>query len=93
MYQIVQTNLVRWLLMAFKRRFLAVALVLLGLGLCAYGLAFHVITVHPEKDDAAAVATSEPATVKEVSIGGLKRDETGKIRQTYTGEAPQSCPT
>jgi hypothetical protein len=78
---------------SYRRIFVSVTLVLVGLGLCAYGLAFHVINVHPQEGDSPAVATREPAAVREASVGGLERDESGKIKQTYTGESPKACAT
>lgn len=40
------------------------------------------------------VAQSEPTLIKEVTIGGLKRDASGEIKKTYTGNrAPAACPT
>ncbi|MEK7996266.1 MAG: hypothetical protein AAB403_20895 [Planctomycetota bacterium] len=69
-------------------------LVLLGAALLAYGAFFHSTAVLPQKDGVPAVlAKSEPALIKEASVGGVTRDESGKIRQTYTGKAPKACPT
>lgn len=69
-------------------------LILLGVVLLTYGAFFHSTNVLPEQEDGSTtLARSEPALVKEVSIGGVKRDESGKIKQTYTGKAPEACPT
>ena len=69
-------------------------LVLLGAALLAYGAFFHSTNVLPQQGgDSAAVAKSEPALMKEASVGGVTRDEAGKIKQTYTGQAPKACPT
>jgi hypothetical protein len=38
------------------------------------------------------VALSEPAIVKEVTVGGLTLAN-GEITRTYTGKAPVACPT
>ena len=38
------------------------------------------------------VALSEPAIVKEVTVGGLALTN-GEITRTYTGKAPAACPT
>ena len=35
----------------------------------------------------------EPGLMKEVSIGGLKRTEDGRLQLTYTGKPPEACPT
>ncbi len=69
-------------------------LILLGVALLTYGAFFHSTNVSPEQEDGSpALAKSEPALIKEVSVGGVKRDESGKIKQTYTGKAPKACPT
>lgn len=69
-------------------------LILLGVALLTYGAFFHSTNVSPEQEDGSpALARSEPALVKEASVGGVKRDESGKIKQTYTGKAPKACPT
>jgi len=69
-------------------------LVLLGAALLAYGAFFHPTNVLPQQGgDSGAVAKSEPALMKEASVGGVTRDESGKIKQTYTGQAPKACPT
>lgn len=71
-------------------------LVLLGATLLAYGVLFHSTTVSAQQDGAPVLlAKSEPALIKEASVSGVKRDETGKIKQTYEiGEkAPETCST
>ena len=71
------------------------ALVLMGGALLTYGVSFHKATIEAQADDGApAVAQSEPALIKEVTVGGLERDASGQIKKTYTGEqAPAACPT
>jgi hypothetical protein len=69
-------------------------LILLGVVLLAYGVFFHSTDVLPQQDDGSPVfARSEPALIKEASIGGVTRDTSGKIKQTYTGKAPEACAT
>jgi len=69
-------------------------LFLLGAVLITYGAVFHSTNVLPQKDDGSpAFAKSEPALIKDASVGGLIRDESGKIKQTYTGKPPKVCPT
>ena len=69
-------------------------LILLGAALLNYGVFFHSVNVSPQQEDgSAAFAKSEPALVKEASVGGVARDKSGKIKQTYTGKAPEACPT
>ena len=68
--------------------------ILLGAVLITYGAVFHSTNVLPQNQDGSpVVAKSEPALIKDASVGGLVRDESGKIKQTYTGEAPKACPT
>jgi len=74
----------------------ALVLALLGAALLAYGASFHAATVlAKEGDTAPAVATSEPSLIKEVTVGGVERDEAGQVRKTYGGSeaAPKACPT
>ncbi len=72
----------------------SVVFIFMGLVLCAYGLTLHATGVAPEKGDALAVAMSEPALIKEASIGRVKLDKaSGKIKHTYTGEPPEDCAT
>lgn len=67
---------------------------LLGAVLLGYGAFLHSADVWPQKEDGSPAATkSEPALVKEASVGGVALDESGKIRQTYTGAAPKECAT
>lgn len=57
-----------------------------------YGYSLHVLPVYSENNDK-GFATQESILVKEVSIGGLKRKEDGKLYKTYTGVPPKACPT
>lgn len=69
-------------------------LIALGVIVLTYGAFFHFTNISPQQEDGSpAIATSEPALIKEVSVSGLKRDESGKIKQTYTGESPKACST
>lgn len=69
-------------------------LTLLGVVLFVYGICFHFTNILPQQPDNPAVRTaSESALIREVSIGGVARDTSGKLRQTYTGRPPQACPT
>ncbi len=71
-------------------------LVLLGAAMLAYGVIFHSTTVSAQQDGKPVIlAKSEPALMKDASVSGVKRDETGKIKQTYAiGEkAPEACST
>jgi hypothetical protein len=69
-------------------------LVLLGATFLTYGAFFHLTNVSAQQqDDPTIVAKSEPALIKEASVGGVTLDESGKIKQTYTGKAPEECST
>ena len=71
-------------------------LVLLGAALLAYGAFFHSTTVSAQQDgEPVMIAKSEPVLMKDASVSGVKRDESGKIKQTYeVGEkAPEACST
>jgi hypothetical protein len=70
------------------------SLVLLGLGLALmlWGHQMHALPVFSEDNDK-GLATAESALIKEVSIGGLRREADGRLVKTYTGKAPQACPT
>ena len=72
----------------------SVVFIALGLVLCVYGLTLHATAVSPEKGDGPAIALSEPDLINEASVSGVKLDkESGKIKQTYTGKAPDACST
>ena len=69
-------------------------LIVLGAVLLGYGAFVHSTNVAAQQQDqAVTVAKSEPALIKEVTVGGVTREESGRIKQTYTGEAPKACPT
>ena len=70
----------------------SMAAVVLGLALMVYGMGFHRTEVFFEKGESFTVE-GEGAVVREVTIGGVRRDESGNIRLTYTGKAPAACPT
>ncbi len=40
-----------------------------------------------------ASVTTEPALIREVTIGGLVREASGQLKKTYSGQAPKACPT
>jgi hypothetical protein len=71
-------------------------LVLLGAALLGYGAFFHSTTVSAQQDgQPVLLAKSETALIKDASVSGVKRDESGKIKQTYeVGEKPpETCST
>ena len=69
-------------------------LILLGVALLTYGAFFHSIQITTSVEGGSvSITRSEPALVKEASVGGVARDKSGEVKQTYTGEAPEECPT
>ena len=71
-------------------------LAVIGAVLLTYGIWFHKAVISPKQTESTAkFAKSEPALMKEVSVGGVKLDETGQLKQTYTDteKAPKACPT
>jgi hypothetical protein len=74
-----------------KRQTISIVLLGLGFSMLLYGYNLHVLPVY-SKDSDKGLATQESALVKEVSIGGLKRQE-GKLYKTYSGKPPKACPT
>ena len=69
-------------------------LFLLGAVVLTYGAFFHSIKVTTRVEGGSvSITKSEPALVKEASVGGVARDKSGKIKQTYTGKAPKACST
>jgi hypothetical protein len=78
------------------RRWVSLALVICGGAILAYGLLVHAEAVSPQAKDPNGVTSTqlEPALIREVSIGGLARDDEGQLRKTYSGnKAPKACPT
>jgi hypothetical protein len=77
-----------------RRAVLSLVLGAVAVGLLVYGLFYHVRDVWP-KDELATMSsiTPETAMIREVTVGGLKRDDSGQIRKTYEGQAPKACPT
>ena len=71
-------------------------LLLLGAALLAYGVIFHSTTVSAQQEGKPVMlAKSEPALIKDASVSGVKRDESGKIKQTYEvgQKPPETCST
>jgi hypothetical protein len=71
-------------------------LVVVGAILLIYGIWFHRADIAPKQaDHTPKLAKSEPALMREVSVGGVKRDASGELKRTYTEteKAPAACPT
>lgn len=59
------------------------SLILLGVALFSYCAFFHPTEITSQvKGVSTTVTGSEPALVKETSIGGVERDKSGQINQT-----------
>ena len=74
------------------RQTVSIILLALGLTLLLYGFNMHAPAVFSEDNDK-GFATAESVLVREVSIGGLKREADGRLFKAYTGKPPQACPT
>ena len=79
---------------------LAAMLVAAGAALVIYGVAVHSRTVllkqaePPAAEAARTIDESEPALVREITVGGLRRNPAGELERTYgEGETPSLCPT
>jgi len=71
-------------------------IILLGVTLFSYGAFLHSTEITTQvKGGSVTIAKSERALVKDASVGGVVRDESGKIKQTYDeGEKPpETCAT
>ncbi|MBN2182380.1 MAG: hypothetical protein JW715_10740 [Sedimentisphaerales bacterium] len=70
--------------------------ILLGVVLFSYGTFLHSAEIKAQVEgDTVTISKSERALVKDASVGGVVRDESGKIKQTYEkGEKPpETCST
>ncbi|MHC5034353.1 MAG: hypothetical protein ACYTFZ_04900 [Planctomycetota bacterium] len=47
----------------------------------------------PPVTEIVETSESEPRLIREVTVGGVTRLETGELQRTYSGEAPSLCPT
>ena len=78
------------------KKILLTSLITLAVALLVYGLFIHsMFVVLPEGADYPALIKSETLLIKDVTIGGVVKDETGGLRQTYTDitKAAAACPT
>ncbi len=76
-----------------QRIVVSITILLAGALLLTYGVTSHPSTILPEKDGGSEMIKSESQLVKEASIGGVRLDESGNIRLTYTGTPPKDCAT
>jgi len=69
-------------------------LILIGIFLFVYGAFFNLTSVLAQKDDDSTILLlPEFAVIRDVTVGGLRFDEMGRIKRTYTGKPPEACPT
>ncbi|MHC4459800.1 MAG: hypothetical protein ACYS6W_07450 [Planctomycetota bacterium] len=85
-----------------KRLVFSVLLVPIALAVIIYGTIFHSTTIlakqseEPEDHQVAEPASmklQEPTIIRDTTVGGLVRLDSGAIRRTYSGKPPSSCPT
>jgi len=69
-------------------------ILLIGLIILIHGLFFRYVKIVPQSESNASLfVLSELAVTKDTTVGGLFRDDAGRIKRTYTGKSPQACPT
>lgn len=79
---------------ALARFLLSVFLIPLAMALLAYGLLANSVAVLPLQDKKTShIVMTEPQVVRDVTVGGLTRLDSGIIQKTYSGKPPQACPT
>ena len=76
-----------------KRKTFIACLILIGVLLLAWGLLFGAREVFPKQIDSTPTLESETTLIKNVTFGGIIRDQYGNIRKTYSGKPPKACPT
>jgi len=83
------------LMLTRKGKIIVFGLVILtGVALLIYGVFFHSKNILPQQnEDSPMLIESELALIKEVSVGGIKRDESGRLKRTYDKTPPKVCPT
>ncbi|MHC4085346.1 MAG: hypothetical protein ACYSWZ_02880 [Planctomycetota bacterium] len=92
-----------------KRLIFSVLLVPAAMAALVYGIVFHSTTILAQasdeiEEDSPDVTTRhitewlsldlrEPAIIRDVTVGGLVRLDSGDIKRTYSGKPPSACPT
>jgi hypothetical protein len=76
-----------------NRKIFIACLILTGALLLAWSLLFGAREVFPQHTDSPTTFEPESAFIRDVTVGGIIRDQYGKIRKTYTGKPPKACPT
>ncbi len=92
-----------------KRLIFSLLLVPAAVAALVYGIIFNSITILTQttdevKEDSPDVTAQhvaewldldlqEPAVIRDVTVGGLVRLDSGAIKRTYSGKPPSACPT
>ena len=85
-----------------KRLVFLVLLVPVALAALIYGTIFHSTTILARQSDEttaqqvaepAGMKLREPTIIRDTTVGGLVRLDSGVIRRTYSGNPPAACPT
>jgi len=92
-----------------KRLVFLVLLVPVALAALIYGTIFHSTTILARQSDEteesppettaqqvaepAGMKLREPTIIRDTTVGGLVRLDSGVIRRTYSGKPPAACPT
>ncbi len=92
-----------------KRLIFSLLLVPAAMAALVYGIVFHSTTIlaqvsdEIEEDSPDATAQHvaetlsldlrEPAIIRDATVGGLIRLDSGAIKRTYSGKPPSACPT
>jgi hypothetical protein len=92
-----------------KRLIFSLLLVPAAVAALVYGIIFHSTTIQAQasdeiEEDSPDVTTQhvaewlnldlrEPAIIRDATVGGLVRLDSGAIKRTYSGKPPSACPT
>jgi hypothetical protein len=92
-----------------KRLIFSLLLVPAAVAALVYGIIFHSTIILAQatdevKEDSPDVTAQhvaewldldlrEPAIIRDVTVGGLVRLDSGAIKRTYSGKPPSTCPT
>jgi len=92
-----------------KRLVFLVLMVPAALAALIYGTIFHSTTILAKQSDEsgknatetisqqiaepATIKLPEPGIIRDTTVGGLVRLDSGAIRRTYSGKPPSACPT
>jgi hypothetical protein len=75
-----------------RQKLIPVILFLIGLGLLIYGAGYCQRSVLAQ-DEKSSTVRPETQLIREVTVGGLARTDSGTLILTYSEEGPSLCPT